>query len=172
MNRTLLALATLALAATGLTAEPARQIEKAKALPLALDDAFQFRKTKSFLYDPRDPQAWQPAFDGMIKFERQRAAYGAVTQLDRRQRFGHYYDFFWRSKRDADVTVRFEWRQQNLGAYVQAKELEFKGAKGSWKASFSVTGDDYEQDGKVTAWRAIIIENGKIVALNQSFLWN
>jgi hypothetical protein len=28
------------------------------------------------------------------------------------------------------------------------------------------------EDGKVTAWRAVLIENGKIVALNQSFLWN
>jgi len=172
MKCTFFALASLALAATSLAAEPARLLDKAKALPLALDDSFQFRKTKSFLYDPRDPQAWQPAFDNMIKFERQRAGYGAVTQVDRRQRYGHYYDFFWRTNREADVTVRFEWRQQNLGAHVQAKELDFKGAKGSWKASFAVVGDDYEQDGKVTAWRAVIIENGKIVALNQSFLWN
>jgi hypothetical protein len=35
-----------------------------------------------------------------------------------------------------------------------------------------VTGDDYRMDGKVIAWRVVLIENGTIVALNQSFLWN
>jgi hypothetical protein len=167
------ALASLVLAATlSHAAEPPRRLDKAKALPLALDDAFEFRKTKSFIYDPRDPRLWKPAFDDMITFERQRKSYGAVTQVDRRQRYGHYYDFFWRTKRPANVTVRFEWRQQNLGSYVQAQELNYTDAKGSNKSSFTVIGDDYEQDGKVTAWRAVIIENGKIVALNQSFLWN
>jgi hypothetical protein len=166
------ALATLALAAAGFAAEQPRQLEKAKALPLALDDAFQFRKTKTFLYDPRDPKTWPPAFNDMISFERQRMGFGAVTQVDRRLRYGHYYDFFWRTSRPADVTVRFEYRQQNLGAYVQAQELDYKGVKGSHKSSFQVIGDDYEQDGRITAWRAIIIENGKVVGLNQSFLWN
>ena len=166
------ALAVLALAAAGPAAELPRQIEKAKALPLALDDAFQFRKVKTFIYDPRDPRIWRPAFNDMIGFERQRMAFGAVTQVDRRQRYGHYYDFFWRTARPSDVSVRFEYRQQNLGAYVQAQEVDYKGAKGSQKSSFQVIGDDYEHDGRVTAWRAVIIENGKVVALNQSFLWN
>lgn len=165
-------LALLALAATSHAAEAARLLDKAKVFPLALDDAFEFRKTKTFIYDPRDPKLWPPVYNDMLNFERQRKGYKAVTQVDRRERFGHYYDFFWRTKRPADVTVRFEYRQQNLGAYVQVKELEYKGVKGSAKSSFQVTGDDYENDGQITAWRAIIIENGKVVALNQSFLWN
>jgi hypothetical protein len=166
-------LASLVLAATlSHAAEPPRRLDKAKSIPLALDDAFEFRKTKTFIYDPRDPRVWRSANQDMITFERQRMGYGAVTQVDRRQRYGHYYDFFWRTKRPGKVTVRFEYRQQNLGSYVQAQELHYDDAKGSVKSSFNVIGDDYEQDGKVTAWRAIIVENGKVVALNQSFLWN
>lgn len=173
MKRSILPLTTLALAAVaGFAAEPPRKLDKAKVLPLAIDDAFQFRKTKTYLYDPRDPRLNLQTFDGMSAFERQRIVYGAVTQVDRRQRYGHYYDFFWRTNRPADVTVRFEYRQQNLGSYVQAKEFDYKGVKGSQKTSFQIIGDDYEEEGRVTAWRAIIIENGKIVALNQSFLWN
>lgn len=173
MKCSILALATLALAASlGLAAEPPRKLDKAKVLPLAIDDAFQFRKTKTYLYEPRDPRLNQPTQAAMSSFERQRMVFGAVTQVDRRQRYGHYYDFFWRTNRPADVTVRFEYRQQHLGSYVQAKEFEYKAVKGSQKTSFEVIGDDYEEEGKVTAWRAIIIENGKIVALNQSFLWN
>jgi hypothetical protein len=172
MKPTILAIALLAAAAASPAAEPARLLDQAKVYPLALDDAFQFRKTKSFIYDPQNPQVNRPAYSDMINFERQRAGYGAVTQAERRERFGQYYDFFWRTKRPSDVTVRFEYRQQNLGSYVQAQEVQYKGANGSLKSSFKVVGDDYQQDGRVTAWRAIIIENGKIVALNQSFLWN
>jgi hypothetical protein len=166
------ALVVLALAAASPAAEAPRLIEKAKVYPLAIDDAFEFRKVKSFIYDPNDPQVHRPAYSEMINFERQRTVLGAVTQVDRRERYGQYYDFFWRTKRQADVTVRFEYRQQKLGSYVQAREIEYKGVKGSIKSSFQIIGDDYEQDGRVTAWRAIIIENGKIVGLNQSFLWN
>ena len=162
-------LASLALAATGLCKEPARQIDKANVLPLALDDAIQFRKTKIFL---NEPELIKPTTENMISFERQRVNFGAVTQLDRQQRYGHYYTFFWRTGRKADLTLRFEYRQQRLGSYVQAKERVYPGAKGSLQSQFQVIGDDYAEEGRVTAWRAVLIENGKIVGLTQSFLWN
>lgn len=165
---------TLAAAFLALTGHAADQVkpallEKAPVLPLALDDSIEFRKTKTFL---NDPKLFKPAYDRMIEFERQRINFGAVNQLDRRQRWGHYYTFFWRTKRAGDLTIRFEYRQQNLGAHVQAQELHYPAAKGGIKSEFKVVGDDYEQDGQVTAWRAIVIEDGRIVALNQSFLWN
>jgi hypothetical protein len=169
MKRHLLMLASLALAATGFCKESPRQLDKANPLPLALDDAFQFRKTKIFL---NEPELQKPTVDEMIAFDRQRVNFGAVTQVDRIQRYGHYYTFFWRSARKADLTLRFEYRQQKLGAYVQAKELFYPAAKGSVESKFEVIGDDYLEEGKVTAWRAVLIENGKIVGLTQSFLWN
>ena len=170
MKRLLFTLAALLCAvAASPAAEPPRQLDKAKVLPLALDDAFQFRKTKTLL---NDRQTEKPTLDPMIAFERQRLNFGAVSDYDREQRYGHYFTFFWRVKRPADVTIRLEYRQQNLGAYVQAKELFYKNVKGSVTTDFQVIGDDYKQEGKITGWRALLIENGKIVALNQSFLWN
>lgn len=169
MKRLLFTLLALASAATSEAAELPRQLDKAKVLPLALDDAFEFRKAKTMLHDRENAK---PTLDPMIIFERQRLNFGAVSDIDREQRYGHYFTFFWRTKRPADVTIRLEYRQQNLGAYVQAKELFYKDAKGSVKTDFSVIGDDYKQEGKITGWRALLIENGKIVALSQSFLWN
>ena len=169
MNRLLLTLAVLVCATAGHAAEPPQQLDKAAVLPLALDDAFQFRKTKTVL---NDPVLDKPTIDPMINFERLRMNFGAVSDVDRELRYGHYFTFFWRAKRKADVTIRLEYRQQNLGAYVQAKEYFYKDAKGSIKTEFSVIGDDYKHDGKITGWRALLIENGKIVGLNQSFLWN
>lgn len=150
-------------------APPARPLDKANVLPLALDDHFEFRKAKLFL---QDPDFLKATSDRMIAFERQRINFGAVTSYDEQQRRGHYLTFFWRATREANLTVRLEYRQANLGSYVQAKEVAYKGVKGSGKTEFRIIGDDYREDGRVTAWRALLVENGKIVALNQSFLWN
>ncbi len=169
MKRLPIGLVSLALLAANLSAEPAHLLQKANVLPLALDDAFQFRKTKTQLNDPKTNK---PTLDPQIAFDRARLNFGAITQVDRQERYGHYFTFYWRANRKADVTVRLEYRQENLGAYVQAQEKTYTGAKGTMTTEFKVIGDDYNTDGKITAWRAVIIENGKIVALNQSFLWN
>ena len=83
--------------------------------------------------------------------------FGAINGYERRQRYGHYFTFFWRSARKADLTLRFEYRQQRLGAYVQAKEFSYKDAKGSFKTEFQVIGDDYNDDGKVSGWRVVMM---------------
>jgi hypothetical protein len=177
MKRFLLLLASLAVATTGFGADGrnipggdvSHTLDKVNVLPLALDDAFQFRKT---IIELNDPRFYKPSFDPMINFERTRLNYGAINSYEYRARYGNYFVFMWRSTRKADLTVRFEYRQQELGAYVQAKELDYKGAKGSFRSEFDVIGDRYIEDGKVNGWRALLIENGKIVGLTQSFLWN
>jgi hypothetical protein len=158
----------LFIAAANVCAEPAKLVPKPQVFPLQLDDAITFRKTKIYL---NDPNTFKQSQDDMINFERLFYQYGAVTNYDRQQRWGYYYSFFWRATRKADLTVRFEYRQLKLGSYVQAQERVYPAAKGSYESKFAVIGDDYNNEGKVTAWRAILIENGKIVALNQSFLW-
>jgi hypothetical protein len=145
------------------------QLDKAAPLPLALDDHFQFRKIEEFLNDPR---YFTPTIDPTILFTRERVNYGAVDAVDKAARLGNYFTFFWRCTEKADLTVRFEYRQEHLGSFVQAREVSYTGAKGSMKTEFKVIGDDYRQDGRVTAWRALLIENGKIVGLTASNLWN
>ena len=146
-----------------------RLLPKATVLPIVLDDSFQFRKTLSFLYDPL---LRKPTPDPMVNFMWNRMDQGSVNGEERRLQYGHYFTFYWRSKRKADLTLRLEYRQINLGSRVQAREFFYKDVKGSVKSEFKIIGDDYEEDGRVTGWRAILIENGVIVGLNQSFLWN
>ncbi len=159
----------LLLTATAFCAEAPRLMQNVNVLPLALDDHFQFRKTEIFL---NDSQYLKPTSDPMLQFERQRVNFKAVTAVDKTERRGHYFSFFWRALRPAKVTVRLEYRQQNLGSYVQAREVSYEHAKGSKETNFQVVGDDYLQDGRITAWRALLIVDGKIVGLTQSFLWN
>ena len=145
-----------------------RQLEKADALPLALDDAFSFRKHGILSVDPTLQKLGRQE---MVDFERARINYKAVTGNEYRSRYGQYFTFWWRARREANLTVRLEYRQQNLGPYVQGQEVKISKAKGTLETKFQVTGDSYNQDGRVIAWRALLIENGKIVALRQSYLW-
>jgi hypothetical protein len=182
--------------ATGLarTVEEPRILDKTAPLPVALSKDFEFRKTKLYFLSDKPPKqserarqttsALKPGASGTspsqktltlqdvpITFERQYRLFGAVTQVDQRQRFGDYFDFFWRAKRPADVTVRLEYRQEKLHDHVQAQEISYQNVRGTRKTEFKVIGDDYLDDGRVIAWRCLLIENGRIVAENRSYMW-
>jgi hypothetical protein len=140
----------------------------AGTLPLALDDAFEVEKVFSVLIDPvvngRVDTPW-------MKIEQGRRYFGAINAFERRQREGHAYTVHWRAKTPAELTVRFEYRQQRLGSHVQTQEVQFLKATGRQRTEFTVQGADYHQDGAVTAWRILLIEQGRVVGLQQSFLW-
>ena len=140
----------------------------APVLPLALDNDFEFRKVKRFL---NQPELFQPTENEMINFDRRRVNFGALSAEERRQRQGTYFDFFWRANRPADLKVRFEYRQAKLGNAVRAQEVAYEQAKGTVKTPFAVIGDSYHWDGPVNAWRCLLIENNRIVAFTQSYLW-
>ena len=183
----------LALSASGKPPlEEPKIVEKVTPLPVAFDKDFEFRKTKLFFLSekgqPTSGSARQTTStlhskstspsqktatlqDAPITFERQYRLFGAVTGLDQRQRFGNYFDFFWRAKRPSDVTVRLEYRQEKLHEHVQGQEITYRNVRGTHKTEFKVIGDDYFDDGRVIAWRCLLIANGRIVAENRSFMW-
>jgi hypothetical protein len=176
---TIFLLATVT-AGHALAADAAKVLPKVNPLPVALSDDFQFRKTKLFLLSETPPKTRRSSFSSVqhsgiaevsMNFERTYRMHGAITAADQRQRYGNYFDFFWRAKRPAHVTVRLEYRQEKLRSFVQARELTYPNAKGSHKSEFAVIGDDYFNDGRVISWRCLLIENGRIVAENRSYLW-
>ena len=169
-----------------------RIVEKVTPLPVALDKNFEFRKTKLFIIGGKAKtsqsgrqstssinkksgsspgQKTATLEDAPITFERRYRMFGAVTALDQRQRFGNYFDFFWRAKRPSDITVRLEYRQEKLHEHVQAQEISYQNVHGTHKTEFKVIGDDFFDDGEVIAWRCLLISNGRIVAENRSFMW-
>ena len=183
--------------ALGHTQEQPRLLDRVVPLPMALNQDFQFRKTKLYLLTENAPgqekssgtdstqgktkggklSSTAPSSksttvqDASIRFERQYRLFGAVTKLDQRERIGNYFDFLWRARRAADLTVRLEYRQEKLHAHVQAQEISYSNVRGSHKTEFKVVGDDYFDDGRVTAWRCLLIENGTIVAETHSYMW-
>jgi hypothetical protein len=179
------------------SADQPRLLDRVVPLPTALSDEFQFRKTKLYLLTETVPgqqkgttdqsvqgtgkggklSSTAPSSksttvqDASIRFERQYRLFGAVTKLDQRERMGNYFDFFWKARRPADLTVRLEYRQEKLHAHVQGQEISYPNARGSHRTEFKVVGDDYFDDGRVTAWRCLLIENGRIVAETHSYMW-
>jgi hypothetical protein len=166
----LLALFCLAIAGCASAPPPQpRQVQHLAPLPVALDSDFSFRKIIQYFLDPA-PKA-VANLDASVGFERYYRNYGAVTALDLRQRLGNYYTLYWRAKHPADVTVRFEYRQEKLHAYTQAREVAYHHAHGTMRTVFAVIGDDFIDDGRVIAWRASLVVNGRVVAQNRSYLW-
>jgi hypothetical protein len=181
----------------GRSADQPRLLDRVIPLPTALSDDFQFRKTKLYLLtetaDGQEKSGTDQGVQGKgkggklsstapssksttiqdasIRFERQYRLFGAVTRLDQRERMGNYFDFYWKSRRLADLTLRLEYRQEKLHAHVQAQEISYSNARGSYKTEFKVVGDDYFDDGRVIGWRCLIIENGRIVAETRSYMW-
>ena len=177
----------------GRVANEPKLMAKVTPLPMALDSSFQFRKTKLYFLSEKGPAVKEKAGksgeqgqtsgatakskstsvvqDASINFERQYRMFGAVTKLDQRERIGDYLDFFWRTKRPADVTVRLEYRQEKLHAHVQAQQISYANVRGTRKTEFKVVGDDHFDNGRIIAWRCLLIEKGRIVAENRSFMW-
>lgn len=161
---------------------PVSLLARADVVPLALETGvFEFRKEKLFFLEAQDLRRDRPETDERsIAFERKRRLFGAVTPNDERDRYGNYYSFFWRTHRAADLVFRLEYRQSRLGPFVQAREVAYPDLRaGNHRTDFQITGDDYQRDGRVSAWRAVLIERrgppgapgARIVALRQSALW-
>lgn len=161
----------LALGACATPNVPATHLDKANILPLQINDNFQFRKVQTY-YNQGARLAQTGAITSEpILFEQRRMEWGAINNLDRSERMGNYFWFYWRTRETADVTVRLEYRQAGLGNFAMAQERYYPGARGSRSSEFTVIGDEYLEGGRVTAWRALLIVDGRIVALTQSFMW-
>ena len=170
--------ATITLAGCAASGEPPiHLLTRADALPLGIDPAIQIRKVKSyFLESPllTGDRAVVGNEEQSIAYERSYLIYGAVTGSDIRSRYGNYYVFSWRNTHlePRNLTVRLEYRQQKTGGFIQAREVDYPAAQGSYVTRFAVNGDDYLQEGRVSAWRILLIENHQtIVAFRQSSLW-
>lgn len=109
--------------------------------------------------------------DEMIKFEHRRHIYGNVDAADLREHKGYYYTVFWNSKNKAPATVRFDYRQGATGPEIHTKEIQVSDPKRRNATRFEIVGTEYQKLGRVTQWKASIIENGTVVAEYKSFLW-
>lgn len=115
--------------------------------------------------------AWVESDDEMIIHEKRRLIHGAIDSADYRERMGNYFTIFWSSQNRVPATVRLEYCQAETGPRVYSREVRVESPKKKNVTKFQITGEEYYDLGKVTQWRASVIENGAEVAEYRSFLW-
>lgn len=117
------------------------------------------------------PGASVTSDDEMIVHEYRRLLHGALESEEHQERMGNYYTIFWNSENRTPATVRLEYCQASTGPKVYTKEIRVETPKRKNTTKLKVTGEEYQTLGKVTQWRASILENGAEVAEYKSFLW-
>lgn len=112
--------------------------------------------------------------DPMVRGEKNRTLYGAVSMAERKDRLGQYYTILWNDAHgvgQGDVEVLFEFQQGKTASKIKKRSQTFSSSDASGKAVFSVIGDDYFKSGKVLAWRATVSRGGRTLAQERSYLW-
>ena len=154
----------LAACATREPEVPPTRLSGPPALPLDLDEDYQIRKILVSLFDPETRDI--PTRNEVILFERSRRIFGAVDSWEISKRFGNSFSIHWRVLKPSPLTVRLEYRHAGLADFVQAQEFHYPEARGSGITRFAVVGDEFQENGRVTAWRVLLIVNGRIVVLS------
>jgi len=109
--------------------------------------------------------------DPMIRHDKMRRLYGAISMEERRQRLGQYYTILWNADPAAEKEVRFEYLQGKSASRVKSMRREIAPGTSSGKVEFSVIGDDYFDNGRVLAWKCSLISGGDVISTEQSYLW-
>ena len=122
-----------------------------------------------YVRDQKDDQSIDP----MVRAEKNRIFYGAVSMEERRSRLGQYYTVLWNDADGAGSphTVVFEFQQGGSGSQIKKRTVSFSGGESSGKAVFSVIGDDYFKGGKVLAWKISLVRGKEVISTKQSYLW-
>jgi hypothetical protein len=157
-------------------ASPAPEVEAGRsapsepwALPVEVDGQVKIRKVYQFLNDPKKTSAGSSPG---LAYEFKYFNHGAITAAQQRSRLGQYFVVTWSNGGPAaDYVLRLDYRQAVSRDRVRTLEIPYKQARGTFKGTFSVTGDDYLEFGDVHSWRISLVRDGRIVAQEQSFVW-
>lgn len=112
--------------------------------------------------------------DPMVRGEKQRRLYGAVSMAERATRLGAYYTLLWDIPPEApagEVEVRFEFQQGATASLVKHMVKRFPASQTSGKVEFAIIGKDYIKNGRVLAWKASLSRGGRVIATKKSHLW-
>ena len=103
----------------------------------------------------------------------ERDAYQAQLRSRPELRSGLQFAVQWGSRDTRNVKLRVELRgnRGKSGTFATLESpIRYRGLFTSW-ARISLTGEEYEKFGELSAWRATLWEGDKLLAEQKSFLW-
>ncbi len=135
--------------------------------------AIKFGKVYDYVHSPREGQA---VTDEALRFETRYHSYGAVTNTQQQQRYGHYFTYNWKAL-GKTVPTRMEWnyltemaRDKN-GKKIVRDLPDKKPLRGWRRARFTVSGEEFLHEGRVIAWRLRIYSGSELLGETASFAW-
>jgi hypothetical protein len=138
-------------------------------LPVQLDPSLKIKQVYDFLNDPKFTKTGE---NQALEYEFKYFNHGAVTEVQRHNRVGQYYVVSWANTGDArDLVLRMDYRQGKSREQVKTIEIPYAQARGDYKGTFAVTGDEYFANGQLLSWRIALVRDGVIVAQERSFVW-
>ena len=113
-----------------------------------------------------------PSTDPMVRGEKQRRLFGAVSLKEQRERLGNYYTILWHDPAGpGEVEVLFEYQQGGTASKILRQVKRFPATDSSGEAEFAIIGENYLQHGRVLAWQITLSRGGKTIASERSYLW-
>lgn len=110
----------------------------------------------------------------MVRMEKERHLYGAVSWAEQRNRLGQYYTLLWDDSTgvgQGEVELIFQYQQGGTASLVKQMTKSFPSSTAKGAAEFAVIGDDYFKGGKILTWKATLRRGKREVASRQSYLW-
>jgi len=116
----------------------------------------------------RDQEAYQEN-DPMVRSEKLRRLYGAVSLEERKGRLGQYYTALWSAAPGAEKEIVFRYQQG--GSRIKEMHRKIPAGTTEGKEEFTIIGDNYFNNGRVLTWKMDLIVGGQTIASKQSYLW-
>ena len=131
-----------------------------------VDEALTVRQFHLRETEPADKKKAQ-----MVRGEQMYRLKGAVTLEERRERLGDYYTVTWKAIKTRPTRVVMDYQQAATGAKVLQQSVDLTEGSTGGKVEFAVIGSDYNNGGRVLAWRIRLMQGSSTIAEKRSYLW-
>ncbi|SHK12242.1 hypothetical protein SAMN02745181_3322 [Rubritalea squalenifaciens DSM 18772] len=114
----------------------------------------------------------------MIRGEQRRLLYGAVSMEEQKQRLGEYFTVRWKLDEGSamahhgDTQVILKYQQAGTASKILKMSRRYSKGVKKGVSEFEIKGEDYQSNGRVLAWRVELVHAGKMVASQQSYMWD
>ncbi len=110
----------------------------------------------------------------VVRAEQQKRLRGAITNSDMAAREGLYYMIDWHLLQHSvtdPIRVVFKYHQAATGA-IELKMVEnFSESETKGSCEFAIVGEQYQKKGRALDWRVEVYSGVKLLASEQSYLW-
>ncbi len=109
----------------------------------------------------------------MVRQEKLRRLYGAVSLEERKGRLGQYYTALWSAPESVgqEKEIILQYQQGGSGSLIKTMKRALPASSAEGKEEFAVIGDDYFDNGRVLTWKMDLVVGGQTISSKQSYLW-